>query len=258
MRRPPSRRPLAPSPRRRARSKRRRWISPYCRILAPTDGVAGISTKSVGNLVGPADPQALTTVSKVDPIWVKISIPEVQYLELATRISKASKSDTAKRPIQMILANGQTFPYPGKFRAMDARTDATTGTVSIDIAFPNPDRILRAGQFARVRSVSETLKGALVIPTRALTELQGTQRVAQIGAGDTVHIKTVKTGPNSGNMTVIVDGLQVGDKVVVDGLQRARDGSVVRADARPAAHGLHRRAGDSRQPTAEHPAAGCR
>ncbi len=205
----------------------------YCRILAPTDGVAGISTKSVGNLVGPADAQALTTVSKVDPIWVKISIPEVQYLELATRISKASKSDTAKRPIQMILANGQTFPYPGKFRAMDARTDATTGTVSIDIAFPNPDRILRAGQFARVRSVSETLKGALVIPTRALTELQGTQRVAQIGAGDTVHIKTVKTGPNSGNMTVIVDGLQVGDKVVVDGLQRARDGSVVRATLAP-------------------------
>jgi membrane fusion protein (multidrug efflux system) len=205
----------------------------FCRISAATDGVAGISTKSVGNLVGPSDPQPLTTISKVDPIWVKISIPEVQYLQLAERISKASKSDTAKRPIQMILANGQTFPHPGKFRAIDARTDATTGTVSIDIAFPNPDRILRAGQFARIRSVSETLKGALVIPSRSLQDLQGTQRVAMIGAGDTIHMKVVKTGPVSGPMTVITDGLVAGDRVVVEGMQRVRDGVVVRATAAP-------------------------
>ena len=131
----------------------------FCRIQAPTDGVAGISTRSVGNLVGPSDPQPLTTVSKVDPIWVKVSIPEAQYLELAQRNAKRAKTDTAKRPIEMVLADGSVFPHPGTFRAMDARTDATTGTVSIDIAFPNPDRILRAGQFARVRSVSEVLEG---------------------------------------------------------------------------------------------------
>ena len=205
----------------------------YCRITSPTDGVAGISTKSVGNLVGPSDPQALTTVSKVDPIWVKVSIPEVQYLQISQRMAKRAKSDTAKRPIEMVLADGSVFPHPGTFRAMDARTDATTGTVSIDISFPNPDRILRAGQFARVRSVSEVLKGALVIPTRAITELQGTQRVALIGAGDTIHLKTVKTGPNSGNMTVIAEGLQAGDRVVVDGVQRVRDGVVVRATLAP-------------------------
>lgn len=205
----------------------------YCRIMSPTDGVAGISTKSVGNLVGPTDPQALTTVSKVDPIWVKVSIPEAQYLTLATRQAAKAKTDTARRPIEMVLADGSVFPHPGTFRAMDARTDATTGTVSIDISFPNPDRILRAGQFARVRSISEVLKGARVIPTRALTELQGTQRVAQIGAGDTIHIKTVKTGPASGNLTVIAEGLQAGDRVVVDGLQRVRDGVVVRATAAP-------------------------
>jgi membrane fusion protein (multidrug efflux system) len=105
--------------------------------------------------------------------------------------------------------------------------------VSIDISFPNPDRILRAGQFARIRSVSEVLKGALVIPGRALTELQGTERVALIGAGDTIHIKTVKTGPASGNMRVIAEGLQAGDRVVVDGMQRVRDGVVVRATLAP-------------------------
>jgi membrane fusion protein (multidrug efflux system) len=207
----------------------------YCRIMSPTDGVAGISTVSVGNLVGPADAKALTTVSKVDPIWVKISIPEVQYLELAQRVAARSKSDTAKRPIEMVLANGQVFPHPGKFRAIDARTDATTGTVSIDVAFPNPDRILRAGQFARIRSVSQTLKGALVIPSRALQDLQGTSRVAQIGAGDTIHMKVVKTGPVSGPMTVIAEGLAAGDRVVVEGLQRVRDGVVVRATPAPPA-----------------------
>jgi len=205
----------------------------YCRITAPTDGVAGISTKSVGNLVGPSDPQALTTVSKIDPIWVKVSIPEAQYLQLAQKRAAGGKTDVTKRPIEMVLADGSVFPHPGSFRAMDARTDATTGTVSIDISFPNPDRILRAGQFARVRSVSEVLKGALVIPTRALAELQGTQRVALIGAGDTIHMKTVKTGTVSGTMTVIAEGLQAGDRVVVDGLQRVRDGVVVRATLAP-------------------------
>ena len=207
----------------------------FCHIMAATDGVAGISTKSVGNLVGPTDPQPLTTISKIDPIWVKVSIPEAQYLELARRNAARAKSDTAKRPIEMVLADGSVFPHPGAFRAMDARTDATTGTVSIDIAFPNPERILRAGQFARIRSVSQTLKGALVIPVRALQELQGTQRVAVVGAGDTVHLKSVKTGPASGPMIVIAEGLQEGDRVIVEGMQRVRDGVVVRATPAPAA-----------------------
>jgi len=205
----------------------------YCRISSPTDGVAGISTKSVGNLVGPADPQPLTTVSKVDPIWVKISIPEAQYLELARRGAQRAKTDTVRRPIEMVLADGSVFPHPGTFRAMDARTNATTGTVSIDISFPNPERILRAGQFARIRSVSEVLKGALVVPGKALQELQGTQRVAVVGAGDTVHMKTVKTGPASGDLIVVAEGLQEGDRVIVEGLQRVRDGVVVRAAVAP-------------------------
>jgi len=206
----------------------------YCRITTATDGVSGISTKSVGNLVGPNDPQPLTTVSKIDPIWVKVSIPEAQYLELAQRLAKRARTDTAKRPIEMVLADGSVFPHPGFFRAMDARTDATTGTVSIDISFANPDRILRAGQFARVRSVSEVLKGVLVVPQRALQELQGVQRVAVVGAGDTVHLRSVKTGQKSGDMVVVTDGVAAGDRVVVEGMQRVRDGLVVRPEAAPA------------------------
>ena len=207
----------------------------YCRISAPTDGVAGISTKSVGNLVGASDAQPLTTVSKVDPIWVKISIPEAQYLQLAQRqAAKRAAGDTARRPIEMVLADGSVFPHPGAFRAMDARTDASTGTVSIDISFPNPDRILRAGQFARVRSVSEVLKGVLVVPQRAIQELQGVQRVAVVAAGDSVHFRTVKTGAKSGTVIVVTEGVSDGQMVIVEGLQRVREGLVVHAVPAPA------------------------
>ena len=225
---PPNSRPMARSSAAKGALKEAQVNLSFSRIASPTDGVSGISTRSVGNLVGPSDPQPLTTVSKIDPIWVKVSIPEAQYLELAQRIAKRAKSDTAKRPIEMVLADGSVFPHPGAFRAMDARTDATTGTVSIDISFPNPARILRAGQFARIRSVSEVLKGALVVPQRALQELQGVPRVAVIGAGDTVRLKSVKTGQKSGDMVVVTEGLTAGDRVVVEGMQRVRDGIVVR------------------------------
>lgn len=208
----------------------------YCRISAPTDGIAGISNKSVGNLVGPADPDALTTISKVDPIWVKISIPEAQYLEMATRQrERHARGDTTTHAIQMVLADGSVFPHLGKLRALDARVDPTTGTVPIDITFPNPDRILRAGQFARVISVSEVIKGALVIPQRAVQDLQGTSRVALIGAGDTVQMKSIKTGQKAGNMVVVTEGLAAGDRVVVEGLQRIKPGIVVRPEPAPAA-----------------------
>jgi len=206
----------------------------YCRIEAPTDGVAGISSKSVGNLVSPADPNPLTTISKIDPIWVRISIPEAQYLQMATRQrERRAKGDTATHAIRMVLADGSVFPHVGKLRALDARVDPTTGTVPIDITFPNPDRILRAGQFARVMSVSEVLKGALVIPQRAIQDLQGTKRVAVIGAGDSVHMKNITVGQAAGSMIVVTGGLAAGDRVVVEGLQRVREGVVVRPQPAP-------------------------
>ena len=208
----------------------------YCRISAPTDGIAGISNKSVGNLVSPADPNPLTTISNIDPIWVKISIPEAMYLQMAARQrEQRAKGDTTTRTIRMVLADGSIFPHIGKLRALDARVDPTTGTVPIDITFPNPERILRAGQFARVMSVSEVLKGALVIPQRAVQDLQGTSRVAVIGAGDSIHMKNITLGQKAGTLVVVASGLATGDRVVVEGLQRVREGTVVRATPAPPA-----------------------
>ena len=208
----------------------------YCRIEAPTDGIAGISAVSVGNLVGPSDANPLTTISKIDPIWVRISIPEAQYLEMAHRQrERRAKGDTTTHAIEMVLADGSTFPHTGKLRALDASVDPTTGTVPIDITFPNPERILRAGQFARVLSVSEVLKGALVVPQRAIQDLQGTSRVAVIGAGDTVQMKTITTGQKAAGFVVVTGGLASGDRVVVEGLQRIRPGIAVRPQLAPAA-----------------------
>src|SRR5262249_858194 len=141
--------------------------------------------------------------------------------------------DTTTHAIEMVLADGSVFPHVGKLRALDARVDPTTGTVPIDITFPNPDRILRAGQIARVMSVSEVLKGVLVIPQRAVQDLQGTSRVGLIGAGDTVNMKTITTGQKAGTMVVVTGGLAAGDRVVVEGLQRIRPGIVVRPQLAP-------------------------
>jgi membrane fusion protein, multidrug efflux system len=208
----------------------------YCRISAPTDGIAGISNKSVGNLVSPADANPLTTLSKIDPIWVKITIPEAQFLEMTRRArERRARGDTTTHAIRMVLADGSTFPHVGKLRALDARADPTTGTVPMDITFPNPERLLRAGQFARIISVSDVLKGALVIPQRAVQDLQGTSRVAVIGAGDSVQMKNITTGQKAGSIVVVTNGLAAGDRVVVEGLQRVRAGIVVHPEPAPAA-----------------------
>ena len=208
----------------------------YTRITAPTDGVAGISAISVGNLVGPELPQPLTTISKIDPIRVRVSMPEAQYLELAREAAerRAAGDTTARRPIQMVLVDGSVHPHPGRLRAVEARTDPTTGTMTFEVEFPNPERIVRAGQFARIRTVREVLRGALVVPQRAVQELQGMQRVAVVGAGDTVQVRPVTIGPKSGHLVVITQGLAAGERVIVEGAQRARPGTVVSPKPAPA------------------------
>ena len=208
----------------------------YCRISSPTDGIAGINNVSVGNLVGPNDPKALTTVSKVDPIRVPVAISEKDYLELQRRsVERRAKGDTTRRPIQLVLADGSTHPFPGHIRAMQSRVDPTTGTMTVEVEFPNPDHILRAGQFARIRSVSDILHGALVVPQKAIEDLQGIKRVYVVGAGDSVQVHTVTIGPASGDLQVIQSGVQAGDRVIVEGIQRVRPGVVVVPKPAPAA-----------------------
>lgn len=208
----------------------------YTRITSPTDGLVGISAVSVGNLVGPGGQVALTSVSKVDPIRVRVAIPEREYLQLARGAAERRQAgDTAaKRPIDLVLADGSVHPHPGQLRAVEARTDPTTGTISVEIEFPNPERILRAGQFARVRSVMEVRAGALVIPARAVQEMQGLQRVAVVKDDNTVEMRTVKTGPHTGNLVVVEEGLSAGERVVVEGMQRVRSGIVVSPKPLPA------------------------
>lgn len=208
----------------------------FTRVTSPTDGVAGISAISVGNLVGPNLPQPLTTVSQIDPIRVRVSLPEAQYLELAREAAdrRAAGDTTARRPIQMVLVDGSVHPQPGRLRAVEARTDPTTGTMTFEVEFPNPERIVRAGQFARIRTVRQVLSGALVVPARAVQELQGVQRVAVVGAGDSVQMRTVTLGPTSGHLIVIQEGLTAGERVIVEGAQRVRSGMVVTPKPAPA------------------------
>ena len=207
----------------------------YTRITAPTDGVAGISAISVGNLVGPNLQQPLTTISQIDPIRVRVSLPERQYLELAREAAdrRAAGDTTAKRPIQLVLVDGSVHPHAGRLRAVEARTDPTTGSMLFEVEFPNPERIVRAGQFARIRTVRQVLQGALVVPARAVTEQQGVQRVAVVAAGDSVQMRSVTVGPKSGDLLVITDGLAAGERVIVEGAQRVRSGMVVRPKPAP-------------------------
>jgi membrane fusion protein (multidrug efflux system) len=208
----------------------------FTRVTAPTAGVAGISAISVGNLVGPNLQQPLTTVSQIDPIRVRVSLPERQYLELAREAAdrRAAGDTTAKRPIQLVLVDGSVHPQEGRLRAVEARTDPTTGSMIFEVEFPNPERIVRAGQFARIRTVRQVLQGALVVPARAVTEQQGVQRVAVVAAGDSVQMRSVTVGPKSGDLLVITDGLAAGERVIVEGAQRVRSGMVVRPRPAPA------------------------
>jgi membrane fusion protein (multidrug efflux system) len=165
-----------------------------------------------------------------------VSLPESQYLELAREAADRQRAGdtTTRRTIQLVLVDGSVHPQPGRLRAVEARTDPTTGTMTFEVEFPNPDRIVRAGQFARIRTVREVLRGALVVPARAVQELQGVRRVAVVGPGDSVQMRTVTVGPTSGNLIVIREGLVAGDRVIVEGAQRVRSGMVVTPTPAPA------------------------
>ena len=173
----------------------------------------------------------LTTVSQVDPIKVLFPISERMYMRFAERIQQAAGNPTADRPnrteFELILSDGTIHPHKGKVALPDRQVDVKTGTITIVSYFPNPGNILRPGQYAKVRAVIETYKNALLVPQRAVEELQGTFRLAVVGADNKVLIRPVKTGPRVGTQWVITEGLNPGDKVVVEGLQKVRSGMLV-------------------------------
>jgi membrane fusion protein (multidrug efflux system) len=199
----------------------------WTRITSPIDGVVGITQAQIGDLISPAT--IMTTVSQVDPIKVYFPISEQEYLKFAEGIDHFRRTGDASRAptFELILANGDIFPHQGKPAAVNRQVEAQTGTIQIEALFDNPDYLLRPGQFARVRAVTETLKGALVVPQRAVQEVQGSHQVAVVKPDDTVQIRGVTTGPRYENLWVISDGVKPGERVVAEGLQKLRDGAKV-------------------------------
>ena len=202
----------------------------YTTITSPLDGIVGITEVKAGNLVGSGESTLLTTVSKVDPIIFRGGISEADYLNLARNVeaSKASREGSAITA-QLFLADGSTYPYPGSLDAVERAVDPTTGTLAVQLSFPNPERLLRPGQYGRVRFASEIRRDALLVLQRAVQELQDRHNVVVVDADNKVSVRSVKVGPRVDDLWVIDEGLKPGERVVVEGLQRLRDGMTVKA-----------------------------
>jgi len=198
----------------------------YARIGSPIAGLAGRAEKKVGDLVGRGEPTLLTTVSSIDPIRASIAIPEADYLRFSRAIAEG-KSQRAQQPPRLVLSDGTPHPEPGKIVLVDRAVDPLTGTLRVDLAFPNPQKTLRPGLYGKVIAESETVKGALLVPQRAVQELQGTFTVLVAGEGNKVETRKVKPGPKVGQLWIMEEGLRPGDRVVLEGFQRLRDGMVV-------------------------------
>jgi len=219
----------------------------YASITAPINGIVGTTQVKAGNLVGRGESTLLTTVSQVDPILFRAGISEAEYLRLAKRFEETGRRAREDADIVLILADGTVYPEKGQVDAIERAVDPTTGTLAVQCKFPNPSRIIRPGQYGRVRFVSDMLKGALLVPQRAVQELQNLHSLAIVGPDNKVAFHNVKVGPRVDGMWVIDEGLKPGEKVMVEGLQRVRDGMTVVAKPAPAASG---------QPGAAEPAAG--
>ena len=206
----------------------------WTRVMSPIEGIVGIARTQVGDLVNTQT--VMTTVSTVDPIRVTVGISEREYMDRAALINRANYPTTERGPsLELILANGSLFPEKGKAVLVDREVNVKTGTLTVKGFFPNPNHILRPGQYAHVRAQLDVRPGALVVPQRAVTELQGGSRVAVAGTDGKAEIRAVETGPRVGNLWVIEKGLKAGESVIVSGLQYLRPGTPVTAKPAPAA-----------------------
>lgn len=198
----------------------------WTKVRSPIDGIVGIARTQVGDLVN--GQSVMATVSTVDPIRVTFGISEREYMDRAESINRASYPTTERGPtLDLILEDGSLFAEKGKAVLVDRDVSVKTGTLTIKGFFPNPHNILRPGQYARVRAEMGLQPGALVVPQRAVTELQGGSRVIVAGADGKADIRTVQLGPRVGDSWVVTKGLQAGENVVVTGLQYLRAGTPV-------------------------------
>jgi RND family efflux transporter MFP subunit len=188
----------------------------FTKVRSLIDGVAAIATAQIGDLVSPTS--LLTTVSQVDPIKAYFSLSEQEYLRSAKQLNQAKNRELWQNgtPLTLTLADGSEYPKSGSFLTADRQIDPKTGTIRISAVFPNPDHILRPGLYGRVRAETSTLKDALLVPQRAVSELQGSAQVRVVGADNKVSLRNVTLGGRSGNRWVIDKGLAAGEQVVID------------------------------------------
>lgn len=200
----------------------------FTHVTSLVDGIAGIAQVQIGNLVNPTT--VLTSVSQVNPIKAYFPISEQEYMHYAKRINAQTQDEIPRDapPFDLILADGSLYPYKGRVLLTDRQVDVTTGSIRIVCSFPNPGNILRPGQFGRVRAPGDVKTAALLVPQRAVTELQGSYQVAVVGGDNKVSIRPVKVGERVDALWVLENGVKAGDLVVVEGLQKIRDGSVVK------------------------------
>ena len=200
----------------------------FTRITSPIDGIAGIAQAQVGNLINPTG-GALTTVSTVDPIKVYFTLSEQEYLNHTRSNPTPGAWDPAgkKLELELVLADGTTYPQKGRFFVADRQVDQKTGAIRLAGVFPNPGNTLRPGQYGRVRAVTSMKRGALLVPQRSVSELQGGHRVAVVGSDNKVSIRPIKVGERIGAMWIIEDGLKPGERVVAEGIQKVRPDAVV-------------------------------
>jgi len=190
-------------------------------VTSPISGIAGVSKVQVGDLMTPTS--IMTTISNVNPIYVDVSIAEQDYI----RFVREKTGRLGGQNLELILGDGTVFPRRGRALFVNREVDSRTGTIQVRGEFSNPGNVLRPGQYARIRAATDLRKGAFLIPQQAVSELQGVYQVGVVGADNKVTIKTVKLGPQSGDMWVVESGLQAGDNVVIDGLQRIKTGMTV-------------------------------
>jgi RND family efflux transporter MFP subunit len=199
----------------------------FTKVVSLIDGIAGIAQAQIGDLVGPTT--LLTTVSTVDPIKIYFPVSEQEYLNYIKENPDAAKRAAQERQLGLglLLADGTLYSHKGTFSLADRQVDVKTGTLRLEGLFPNPGNILRPGQFARVRAVTKTRRGALLVPQRAVTEVQGSYQVAVVGSDNKVEIRPVVVAERVGTEWIIDAGLKPGERVVAEGVQRVRAGMTV-------------------------------
>jgi membrane fusion protein, multidrug efflux system len=204
----------------------------FTKITSPIDGLAGIAQAQIGDLVGPTSSNPLTTVSTIDPIKVYFPVSEQAYLDYRRRYTNVVERTTHERELelQLIFADGSVYPLPGKFFFVGRQVDVNTGTIQVVGLFPNPTYILRPGQYALVRAKTQIRKDALVVPQRAVSQLQTSYQVDTVDQENKAHIIQVTVGEQVGSDWIIEKGLKPGDRVIVEGIQKVKEGTTVKPE----------------------------